>query len=68
MAGRFVRSSKYRHVFGTPAKAEQQFTGIRGINDGSTDGQICAVNPKFLAVATKPQGGGAFLVLTHNEV
>ncbi|XP_022108881.1 coronin-1A-like [Acanthaster planci] len=67
MAGRFVRSSKYRHVFGTASKPDQQFTSIRGINDGATDGHICAVNPKFVAVATKPSGGGAFLVLKHDE-
>ncbi|XP_038059814.1 coronin-1A-like [Patiria miniata] len=68
MAGRFVRSSKYRHVFGTPSKPDQQFTGIRGVMDGATDGHVCAVNPKFVALATKPSGGGAFLVLKHDEV
>ena len=68
MAGKFVRSSKFRHVFGTSAKAEQQFTFIRGVNDGTTDGHICAVNPKFVALATKPQGGGAFLVFKLDEV
>ncbi|XP_033628304.1 coronin-1C-A-like [Asterias rubens] len=67
MAGKFVRSSKFRHVFGTSAKAEQQFTFIRGVNDGTTDGHICAVNPKFVALATKPQGGGAFLVFKLDE-
>ncbi|XP_043488387.1 coronin-2B-like isoform X2 [Polistes fuscatus] len=59
---RGVRSSKFRHVYGIPAKREKCYDNIK-ITKNAHDSQFCAVNPKFLAVVTEVAGGGAFLVL-----
>ncbi|CAM9484386.1 unnamed protein product [Lampetra planeri] len=54
------RSSKFRHVFGRPAKHCYDSVPItRSVHDN----HFCAVNPRFLAVVTECAGGGAFLVL-----
>ncbi|XP_044726544.1 coronin-2B-like isoform X2 [Chrysoperla carnea] len=59
---RGVRSSKFRHVYGVPAKRERCYDNIK-ITKNAHDSQFCAVNPKFLAVVTEVAGGGAFLVV-----
>ncbi|XP_043465469.1 coronin-2B-like isoform X2 [Leptopilina heterotoma] len=59
---RGVRSSKFRHVYGAPAKREKCYDNIK-ITKNAHDSQFCAVNPKFLAIVTEVAGGGAFLVL-----
>lgn len=65
---RFVRQSHFRHVFGTAAKKENCYAeGVR-ISKNSVDSPYCAVNSKFLAVILASAGGGAFLVLRHDEV
>ncbi|KOX68216.1 Coronin-2B [Melipona quadrifasciata] len=46
---RGVRSSKFRHVYGVPAKREKCYDNIK-ITKNAHDSQFCAVNPKFLAV------------------
>ncbi|KAJ8305169.1 hypothetical protein KUTeg_017281 [Tegillarca granosa] len=48
MAFKF-RTSKYRHVYGSPNRREQCYENVR-ITRNTHDGQCCAVNPKFLAV------------------
>lgn len=58
---RFVRSSKYRHVFGTEFKRDKCYDGIR-ITKSPHESNMCSVNGKFLAVVMEAQGGGAFLV------
>lgn len=67
MSFRVVRSSKFRHVYGTPLKKEQCYDNIR-VSKSSWDSTFCAVNPKFLAVIVESAGGGAFIVLPHNKV
>ncbi|KAK7789673.1 hypothetical protein R5R35_011444 [Gryllus longicercus] len=63
---RGVRSSKFRHVYGLPAKREGCYENIK-ITKNAHDGHYCAVNPKFVAVVTEVAGGGTFLVLPlHN--
>ena len=62
-----VRVSKYRHVFGTPAREQDCYKNI-SISSNAHDGSFCAVNPKFLAVVTETSGGGSFLVLLLSEV
>ena len=57
-----MRSSKFRHVFGLPAKREKCYENIR-LTRTAQDTNICAVNPKFLAVIEEVGGGGSFLVL-----
>jgi len=54
--GRFVRSSSYRHVFGTPAK--EVFSGLRPTFTETTDG-LCA-NTKYFGL---PYSGGGGPVL-----
>jgi len=62
-----VRTSKYRHVFGTPEKGDKCFNDIR-ITRSAWDSSFCAVNPKFVAIAIEGGGGGPFLVLRHDEI
>ncbi|XP_044009355.1 coronin-2B-like isoform X3 [Aphidius gifuensis] len=59
---RGVRSSKFRHVYGVPAKRDKCYDNIK-ITKNAHDSQFCCVNPKFLAVVTEVAGGGAFLVI-----
>ena len=64
---RFVRSSKYRHVFGTPWKREKCYDNIR-ITKSPHDSNMCSVNCKFVAVVLESAGGGAFLVAPLTKV
>ncbi|XP_076438878.1 coronin-1A-like isoform X3 [Babylonia areolata] len=57
-----IRSSKFRHVYGSPFRKEQWYENVR-ITRNAHDSNFCAVNPSFLAVVTESAGGGAFLVL-----
>ncbi|XP_011303428.1 coronin-2B-like isoform X3 [Fopius arisanus] len=59
---RGVRSSKFRHVYGVPAKRDKCYDNIK-ITKNAHDSQFCAVNPKFIAIVTEVAGGGAFLVI-----
>lgn len=67
MSFRVVRTSKFRHVYGTAMKREQCYDNIR-VSKSSWDSTFCAVNPKFLAIIVESAGGGAFIVLPHNKV
>ncbi|XP_023721225.1 coronin-2B isoform X2 [Cryptotermes secundus] len=63
---RGVRSSKFRHVYGRPAKREGCYENIK-ITKNAHDSNFCAANPKFVAIVTEVAGGGTFLVLPiHN--
>jgi len=64
MSGRYVRQSSFRHVFGTPAKPEGQFTGVNPACNG--DGDYICGNDKFLAYASAG-GGGPVVVLNLNK-
>ncbi|XP_065207890.1 coronin-1C-A [Planococcus citri] len=66
MSFRVVRSSKFRHVYGTALKREHCYDNIR-VSQSSWDSTFCAVNPKFLAVIVESAGGGAFIVLPLNK-
>lgn len=57
-----MRSSKFRHVYGRPAKREGCYENIK-ITKNAHDSQFCAANPKFVAIVTEVAGGGTFLVL-----
>lgn len=59
---RGVRSSKFRHVFGSPARKGQCYECVK-ITKDAHDSHFCAVNPKFIAIVTETAGGGSFLVL-----
>lgn len=62
MGFRGVRTSKFRHVYGQPARKEQCYDNIK-ITRNAHDCGFCAVNPKFIAIVTEVAGGGSFLVL-----
>lgn len=64
---RGVRSSKFRHVYGSAAKRENSYHNVP-ITRNAHDSNFCAVNPKFVAVVTEVAGGGAFIVLPINKV
>lgn len=63
----FVRSSKFRHVFGTGSKREHAYDGMK-VTKNSWDAPYCAVNPKFIAIVLDSAGGGSFLVLPLEKV
>ncbi|CAL8129858.1 unnamed protein product [Orchesella dallaii] len=67
MSFRVVRSSKFRHVYGSACKREQCYDNIR-VSKSSWDSTFCAVNPKFVAIIVESAGGGAFIVLPLNKV
>lgn len=55
---RFVRSSKYRHVFGTASKPDDSYLNLK-VSKNAWDSNYIAVNPSFLAVCWQTGGGGA---------
>ncbi|KAH6661118.1 hypothetical protein BKA67DRAFT_550227 [Truncatella angustata] len=66
MAGRFVRASKYRHVFGKPTKKESCYDNIR-ISRNAWDTNLVKANPEYISVNWEASGGGAFAVIPLNE-
>ena len=62
-----VRSSKFRHVYGAPAKKQKCYDNIK-ITRNAHDSDFCAVNPKFLAVVVEVGGGGSFIVMPVDKV
>ena len=64
---KFVRSSKFRHVFGSAAKKDKCYEGF-AVSRNAVESPFCAVNPKFVAIILASAGGGAFLVLRLDEV
>lgn len=64
MAGRYVRSSSYRHVFGSAAKLDQQFTSIRPECKGESGYIACS--PDFFAFPIVG-GGGPVVVKKYDE-
>ena len=64
---RIVRSSKFRHVFGTPAKSDLCYNNVK-ITKIPWESNMCAVNSKFVAVVLESQGGGAFMVIPVEKV
>jgi coronin-1B/1C/6 len=62
MAGRVVRASKYRHVFGTAPKREQTYDGVK-VSRSAWDSNKIKVSTKNIAVMWEAGGGGAFAVI-----
>ncbi|KAK6462503.1 hypothetical protein DFJ63DRAFT_159546 [Scheffersomyces coipomensis] len=67
MSGKFVRASKYRHVFGQSTKRELCYENLK-ITKNAWDSNIIQVNGKYLAVNWDASGGGAFAVIPVSEV
>lgn len=59
---RFIRSSKYRHVFGTASKRDQCYDSLR-VSPNAWDSNLVKVNPLFISVNWNAGGGGAFAVI-----
>lgn len=68
MPRRFVRESKFRHVFGEPFKKNECYENIDISKNTWDGGSYCAVNSKFIAVVLEGCGGGCFVVLNHKTV
>ncbi|OJJ47310.1 hypothetical protein ASPZODRAFT_159217 [Penicilliopsis zonata CBS 506.65] len=66
MSGRFVRSSKYRHVFGRSTRKEQCYDNLR-VSRNAWDTNLVKVNPQYLSVNWEAGGGGAFAVIPLEE-
>jgi len=63
---RIIRSSKYRHVFGQPAKKEDCYDELK-VSRAALDGNYIACSPLFFAVCWEASGGGAFAVLPYDH-
>ena len=62
-----IRSSKFRHVYGSPVKRPRCYENVR-ITRNAHDSAFCAANPKFIAVVVEVGGGGSFVVLPLDRV
>lgn len=67
MSGRFVRASKYRHVFGQAAKRELQYENVK-VTNNAWDSNLIKTNGKYISVNWNASGGGAFAVIPLEEV
>ncbi|KAI3406478.2 CRN1 [Candida oxycetoniae] len=67
MSGKFVRASKYRHVFGQPSKKELYYENLK-VTKNAWDSNIIHSNGKFISVNWDSSGGGAFAIIPVNEV
>ena len=56
--------SKYRHIFGTPAKPEKCYTGLRIMNS-AWDSNSMAASATLLAIPS--QGGGGPVIITPHS-
>jgi len=63
---RIVRSSKYRHVFGTAEKRENCYDEVR-VSGGAWDTNKVAANNKFVACIWEAAGGGSFVVIPNDK-
>ncbi|KAF0987633.1 hypothetical protein HZS_4341, partial [Henneguya salminicola] len=63
---RIVRESKFRHIYGQPNPKDQQYDGVTATNS-RLDGNICAVNRKYIAVVLTSTGSGFFTVLSRSK-
>ncbi|KAL2912462.1 Coronin-like protein crn1 [Polyrhizophydium stewartii] len=61
---RFVRASKYRHVFGTANKRDQCYDNLK-VTRSAWDTNLVTANPLFISVNLEASGGGAFTVIPH---
>ncbi|KAK9321203.1 hypothetical protein V1517DRAFT_327054 [Lipomyces orientalis] len=66
MSGRFVRASKYRHVYGQQTKKELCYENVR-VSNNAWDSNLIKVNPLYLSVNWNASGGGAFAVIPLSE-
>ncbi|KAJ3186604.1 Coronin-2B [Gaertneriomyces sp. JEL0708] len=61
---RFVRASKYRHVYGNATKRDQCYDNLK-VTRNAWDTNLVKANPLFISVNLEASGGGAFAVIPH---
>ncbi|KAJ7210397.1 microtubule binding protein [Mycena pura] len=59
---RFVRASKYRHVFGQPGKKEYGLENVK-VTGSAWDTNVVAASGEYLSINWNASGGGAFAIL-----
>lgn len=59
---RFVRASKYRHVFGQQGKKEHGLDNIK-VTNSAWDTNVIATSAKYISINWNASGGGAFAIL-----
>lgn len=59
---RFVRASKYRHVFGQAAKKENGLENVR-VSSNAWDTNLLNASAQYLSINYQVAGGGAFAIL-----
>jgi len=62
----FVRSSKYRHVFGTNAKREECYDQIK-VTRSAWDTNKVAASTKSFSVIWEAGGGGSFVPINYED-
>lgn len=67
MSGKFVRASKYRHVFGQAAKKELCYENLK-VTKNAWDSNIIQSNGQYISVNWDSSGGGAFAIIPVSEV
>ncbi len=67
MQNRFVRTSKFRHVYGSARKREHCYDNLN-ISYDSNDSHLAKCNGKYLSVHWDLGGGGAFSVIPVDRV
>ncbi|PWY99996.1 putative CRN1-a coronin [Testicularia cyperi] len=63
---RFVRPSKYRHVYPNVGKKEASYENVK-VSNNAWDTNLIAANGKYISVNWNASGGGAFAVLPVNR-
>lgn len=64
---RFVRPSKYRHVYGNPAKPEASYVGVKA-SQNAWDTNLLAANKQYISLNWQAGGGGAFAIIPTARV
>jgi coronin-1B/1C/6 len=64
---KFVRTSKYRHVFAAAPRKETVWDGVK-LTKNAWDSNFVTVNPSWVAVSWQVGGGGAVGVINVNTV
>lgn len=59
---RFVRASKYRHVFGQTSRKEHGYDNVK-ISNSAWDTNLVSASGKYISINWNASGGGAFAIL-----
>ncbi|OSC96677.1 microtubule binding protein [Trametes coccinea BRFM310] len=59
---RFVRASKYRHVFGQQGKKEYGYDNVK-VTNSAWDTNIISASTRYISLNWNASGGGAFAIL-----